>query len=386
MSKLRVIIMGYVIRGPLGGYSWYPLQYIQGLRSLGHEVFFIEDSGDDNYCCYNPITHLNSTDCSYGISYADCFFSKIDLANNWAYYDGSSGEWTGPCSESIFNIIESSDLLLNIAGSNLLRDWMLSIPKRVFIDGDPAFTQIKINIDSNKKNNALNHTDFFTIGENINKGYCKIPNTEINWATTRQPASWNDIKYSLGQENSKYTTIMHWESKPGLTFNGVYYGSKADSFMEYMNLPKHVSSVLELAMGSHEQTLAILKDKGWNITDPIEITKDVETYLNYINNSKAEFSVAQHGYVISRSGWFSERSVAYISSGRPIVVMDTGFSDWLETGMGVKAYSNIDEAISGIEDINTNYYKNSIAAREIAHEYFDSNKVLSKLIDDIYIS
>ena len=91
--------------------------------------------------------------------------------------------------------------------------------------------------------------------------------------------------------------------------------------------------------------------------------------------------MAKHGYVISRSGWFSERSAAYLASGRPVVTQETGFSDWLQVGSGVMPFTTPEEALGAIEEVNTRYEFHCQAARAIAEEYFDARKVLTRLIE-----
>ncbi len=116
--------------------------------------------------------------------------------------------------------------------------------------------------------------------------------------------------------------------------------------------------------------------------DPLEPTRDPWTYQHYIQNSKAEFGVAKHAYVVSRSGWFSERTAGYLASGRPAIVQDTGFSDWLPCGDGVLPFSTPEDVLAAIESVNTNYERHCLAARDIAHAHFDAGAVLTRLIGD----
>jgi hypothetical protein len=156
---------------------------------------------------------------------------------------------------------------------------------------------------------------------------------------------------------------------------------KSTSFEPYLDLPNRAGPVLELAVGGPTTPRALLAEKGWGLRDPLELTSDPWTYQRYIGQSKAEFSVAKHGYVVSRSGWFSERSAAYLASGRPVLIQDTGFSDWLETGSGVIPFNTPDEVLAGIEEVTRRYTLHCKAARAVAQEYFDANKVLPSLIE-----
>ena len=129
----------------------------------------------------------------------------------------------------------------------------------------------------------------------------------------------------------------------------------------------------------------LLKDKGWVIVNPLIPSKDPWTYQEFIRQSKAEFSVAKHGYVVSNSGWFSERSACYLASGRPVVVQETGFSQNIPCGRGIIAFRNFEEAVGAINEINCNYNKHCKWAREIAEEYFNSDRVLTELISQSLI-
>ena len=60
-NRMRIIVLGYIIRGPMGGMIWNHLQYVMGLAQLGHDVYFVEDSGDYP-SCYNPITWQTNCD------------------------------------------------------------------------------------------------------------------------------------------------------------------------------------------------------------------------------------------------------------------------------------------------------------------------------------
>lgn len=177
---------------------------------------------------------------------------------------------------------------------------------------------------------------------------------------------------------------MQWDSYKKAEYNGQRYGMKSESFLPYLNLPKLSDKHLELALGTPHAPRDMLRNYGWLIQDPLAVTKDPWIYQDYIKKSKGEFSVAKQGYVVSRSGWFSERSAVYLASGRPVIVQDTGFSDWMETGNGVLPFGTIEEAKEGLDEVDGRYEYHCRAAREIAETYFDSRRVLSNLIDVVW--
>ena len=123
-----------------------------------------------------------------------------------------------------------------------------------------------------------------------------------------------------------------------------------------------------------------LRHHGWRVVPAEETCRHPAAYRSYIRNSRAEFSVAKHGYVAGGCGWFSGRSACYLATGRPVVVQDTGFAATLPTGRGVLAFASPEEARLNIEALEADYDQHARAARDLAHEYFDAEKVLTKLL------
>ena len=380
-SRLRIIVLGLIVRYPLGGHTWQPLQYVMGLARLGHEVYFVEDSGDYPFC-YNPLTYTTDADASYGLRFATRTFADVGLGERWAYYHAPTSRWIGPCAHRISHVCKSADLLLNLSGVNTLRPWLMAIPARALVDTDPVFTQINHLTEADTRDGALQHTAFLSFGENIGSPRSTTPDDGLPWQPTRQPIVLDAWSTAPGPAQGRFTTVMQWNSYPARKYNGLRYGMKSDSFVPYTDLPERVGHILELAMpGVLEATPTMLQCKGWELRDPREPTREPRAYQRYIRNSKAEFSVAKHGYVISRSGWFSERSACYLASGRPVVTQETGFSDWLQSSGGVIPFQTPDEAVAAIGEINNRYEYHCRTARAVAEEYFDARRVLSDLLE-----
>ena len=379
-SRLRIVVLGYIVRGPLGGLAWHHMQYVLGLARLGHDVYFIEDS-DDYPACYDPARDTVSTDPTYGLKFIDDAFRRLNLDGRWAYHDAHAARWHGLATARALDICASADLLLNLSGVNPLRDWLTGIPARAFIDTDPAFTQIRHLTDDAAHALAAQHTVFFTFAENIGRRGSLVPADGFSWQPTRQPVVLDVWPVSAGRSAGKWTTVMQWDSYRAREYEGKHYGMKSDSFVEYAELPARVGGIFELALGSPTAPRELLESKGWRLRDPLEVTRDPWTYQQYIRDSKAEWSVAKHGYVASRSGWFSERSAAYLASGRPVLTEETGFSEWLRADGGLLAFGTLEEALDGIEEINRRYEFHCRAAREVAAEFFDARRVLSHLLE-----
>ena len=376
---MRIVVLGYVVRGPIGGMTWHHLHYLLGLRSLGYEVFFVEDS-DEYESCYDPSTHVIGTDPTFGLRYAAWVLERFGFEDRWAYYDWHQDDWRGPRAGDMVEIASKADILINVSGVNPLRPWLEEIPVRVLIDTDPVFTQIRHLADERAKARADQHTHWFTFGENFGSADCSIPDDGFPWQPTRQPVSLSEWPVQPPSSDGRYTTVMQWDSYPPRSYGGVEYGMKSQSMEEFMTVPGGHSGRFELAAGGETVPLERLQAHGWSVVDPLEVARDPWSYRSYIASSKGEFSVAKHGYTISNSGWFSERSAAYLSSGRPVITLETGFSKWLDADSGVLPFQDLDQARDQLEDLDRHYARHSEGARAAAETYFDSARVLTSLI------
>jgi hypothetical protein len=395
-SSLRVIITGFIGQQRLlGGVAWDYLNVILGMKRLGHDVYYIEDSGcwpynddggpsGDDWKDRNPSATVKSL---------SKVMSAFNLDNKWAYHFPAKSEWFGVANIERNQIIESADVLINVAGT-LEKPWdYRKIKRLIYIDTDPVFCQIgaEIGADSIIMRQRLDaHDVFFTVGECLNVND-EIPKAGYKWNTTKHPIvldQWRDKPLST----NGFTTIMNWTSYESITYRTRSYGQKDAEFMKFINLPQKVfPTSLEVALYkprvrspqsfSIQVPLDRLETSGWKIVDASEVCPDFHSYRRYIHRSKAEWSVAKNGYVVGRSGWFSGRSACYLAAGRPVVVQDTGFSGVLPVGQGVIGFSTFDEAEAGIREVETNYQRHGKAAQDIAEAYFDSDKVLNRLLD-----
>lgn len=381
-NQMRIIVLGYMVRGPLGGMAWHHMQYVLGLSRLGHDVYFVEDS-DDYPSCYDPTRHTTDTDPTYGLAFAARTFDRVGLGDRWAYYDAHTSRWLGPGAPHMQGYCEEADVVLNVSGVNPLRPWLMEAPVRALIDTDPVFTQLKHLTDAEARNRASLHTAFLTFGENIGSDSSKVPHDGLPWRPTRQPIVLDEWPVTPGRQYGAFTTVMQWDSYSAREYDGHRYGMKSASFAPYLTLPLKTQSTLEIALGNRTAPRDVLVENGWTLSDPLCVSRDPWNYQAYIQQSKAEFSVAKQGYVVSQSGWFSERSACYLASGRPVLVQDTGFPEWMETGAGVFAFSNPEEALAGLEDINSRYVHQCRAARDMAGAYFDSRLVLDHMLDEV---
>jgi hypothetical protein len=377
--SLRIVLLGYVIRGPLGGMAWHHLNYLLGLAELGHEVLFVEDS-DDYPSCYDPHDHSVTTNPRAGLRFAADAFRLIGHDDAWCYFDEHEKQWHGPAAARVMNFCEDADVVLNVSGVNPLRQWTSSIPIRVLIDTDPLFTQLRHLQEPERLAFARQHNVFFTFGENIPAGTSKVPDDGLPWRATRQPISLAAWPQRPAAANSCYSTVMQWDSYSSRRLAGVEYGMKSRSFEPYFSLPVKVDVGMALALGGETAPRQQLAEAGWRVDDPMPISLTPGTYRDYIASSRGEWSVAKHGYVVARTGWFSERSCCYLACGRPVIVQDTGWPGCATEVDGLRFFSDPDGACQALQQIEADYLRHCRGARALAESLFSPEAVLRPLL------
>jgi len=376
VSPLRIVVSGSIAQYPLGGMTWHHLQYALGLARLGHDVFYVEDTGA---APFSPLERAVRPEAN--LVYLDRVMARAGLADRWAYCH-LQGEWRGLSDRRRASVLSSADLLVNVSGV-LSRPESYRGPRLAFVDTDPVFNRMKLARGDRAFSEMVDaHDAHFTFGERL----VGAPDTgKGTWLTTRQPIVLSEWS-AAGPPRDVFSTVMNWRSrkKTGVR-EGREHGEKDVELLRFIDLPQLVAPAkIELAL-NHGKTddapVDLLLSKGWRIVDPYKACLDLDSYRDYVQSSLAEWSVAKNGYVEGQPGWFSERSACYLAAGRPTVVQDTGFSSVLPVGEGIVAFRTVEEAAEAIRDVATRYERHSEAARAIAREYFDSDKVLSALVE-----
>jgi hypothetical protein len=372
---LKIVCSGHLIRHPVGGHSWHHLQYLVGFRRLGHEVTFFEDYGWLN-SCYDPARNDMTADPGYGISYLLRLLRPHGLEDHWCYLaeDGAS---YGMPRERLAQLCHECDVYFNLSGINWIPE-LEQCRRRVLVDTDPVFTQIG---GHGLGGPFSRYHALFTYGENVHRPRCDMPTGGARWLPTRQPVVLEQWPADIGDPSAPFTTVVNWSAFGDRTHEGRVYGQKDREFEPFFSLPRLTGEAMEMTVGAPSAVRERLTDGGWQLADPLEITRDPWTYQRYVQTSRAEFGVAKHGYVSTHCGWFSDRSSAYLATGRPAIVQDTGFSDFLPHGEGLLAYRTPDEAVTAIRRLADNYDAHCRAARALTEEYFDARWVLTDLLE-----
>jgi hypothetical protein len=379
-SRKRLVVLHLAGRYPLGGIGWQAVHYVLGLARLGHDVYYVEDSGAPPY---DPRLKSVVEDPSYGVAFLADVMGRFGLADRWAYVDGVTGACHGLGRERLDRLYREADALLNVCGATQLKEEHFRCPVRIYLDTDPVFEQIRVAEDDRRAILALEeHTHHFTYGENLGQPDCPIPLEKFAWRPTRPPVIPDLWDATCRPEALRFTTVATWKNVgKDIRFRGeTYYWSKHLNFLRVADLARRTRQPLELALEvDDEAARERLAREGWLLTGAFEVSRDLTAYQRHIERSRGEFTVAKDLVARTRSGWFSDRSVCYLAAGKPVVTQDTGFGKFVPTGAGLFAFSTVEEAAAALDEVNRDYLHHARSARRIAEEYFAADRVLGRL-------
>ena len=373
--RLRILVSGRIAASPhQGGATWAVLSYLLGLAELGHRVWFVEAvPAAATTPAGAPLAR------SVNAAYARRALSGHGLDQRWSLLAGGTTETVGLGYADL--AAARWDVLVNLSGALRAPELTGRIPVRVYVDLDPAFTQVW---QADGHDLGLgDHTHFATVGCGIATPGCPVPTGGLRWHHTLPPVVLSHWTTGAAITRSAMTTVANWRSYGSVTFGGVTYGQRAHSFRAFFDLPRatHVALAPALAIDPAETgDLAALARGGWELIDPATAAGTPEGYRDFVRSSRGELSIAKSGYVLSGSGWFSDRSACYLASGRPVVAQDTGFGRRLATGEGLLAFATPAEAVDALARVDADYARHAAAARRIAADELDSAIVLGALL------
>jgi hypothetical protein len=375
-----IIVGSYLVRYPLGGMLSWALQYLLGLTALGHDLYFVEKAHYPD-ACFDPSRDISSDDCSFGLTAVTPLLDRFGLAGKWCFVD-FNGIYYGLSRRRIEEVFQSADLFVDCGTHGSWLSEAQHCGARVLIDGEPGYTQMRMEEAKGQTMPSPVYDFYYTNGLNFGTAQILAPDAGHQWQPLPNPVTVDLFDVVPPPPNAPFTTVMHWQSHAVLQYRGKVYGQKDIEFTKFMRLPLLTTQPLEAAVGGRFPAEE-LRSAGWRLCPARQVTATVESYWDYIRRSRGEFSVCKHVFVETRSGWFSDRSAAYLASGRPVVLEETGFSAHLPCGEGLFAVRTKEEAAEAIEEISRNYSLHSKRAREIAEEHLDSRKVMARMLNGI---
>ncbi len=368
---MKIVLAGIIARYPFGGVTWCSLMYLLGLRDLGHEVLYIEDTGE---CVYDPERNAISEDPGYGTRYIHAALEPHGFGDRWSFVN-FDGTHHGMTRGQVAAFCAEADLFINLSGGAWFwRDEYARIPRKVFVDTDPVFTQLALAKGEPWYVEFFRGFDrLFTFGANIGTPASDVPTGGFMWEKTWQPVTLRHWAGAAPPARDRFTTVMTWKTE---SFTDVD-GNKDREFVRVLDLPRHLPGCFQLAVNGPAD---LLRAHGWDPVDAMAASRTPDAYRAFIQASKAEFGVAKHAYVARRSGWFSDRTECYLAAGRPAVVQDTGWSAHLPHDAGLLPFATPEEALDALQRVDRDYATHARHATAIARDHFDARVVLPALL------
>ena len=172
-QRLRIIVMGTMGQAPFAGIAWQLLHYLEGLIRLGHDVYYLEDTGA---WPFDPAKNTITDDCGYAVQYIDSVMSSYGMQDRWAYRSGTHKQVFGLSEARLQSLLEKADVLVNVTASTVLRDEHKRVPVRIYLETDPVLPEIEIAHGRQFTIDVMSaHTHHFTFGERIGTPGCAVP-------------------------------------------------------------------------------------------------------------------------------------------------------------------------------------------------------------------
>ena len=386
MKRKKLVVMGFMGGCPIAGVIWQHIHYIVGLQRLGHEVYYIEDSAR---LPYNPQTFEINNEYDYAAEILGQLAKEFGFERRWSfcarYLPGNPT--AGLPLKAIRQLYRDADAILNVCGTQEFNEDLLASERILYVESDPGVEQIKVDkrVRSTIKYLRRHHA-LFSFGENVGTKEFPVPSHRLKWMPTRQPVVTDLWKTSRAPSTAAvFTSVANWSTSglKDIEWRGErYLWSKTREFIRFVAAPQKSGEPFELATDiKDDRTRAKFQRNGWRFRAPHDLSADYWLYRDYLRRSKGEFTVAKDQYVRLNTAWFSDRSVCYLAAGRPVIIQETGFTSHYGNGVGLLAFRSLGEIREAVKMINADYPKHARAAREIARDVFEAEKVLKALLE-----
>ncbi len=364
-----------------GGHFWVYMQYVQGFRRLGYDVYWLEKlQGRRNAAPdANKVAEFARRMESFGMGAKFILYESREAGNG-----NVTRDYVGRSRSEAEAILRQADLLLNF--HYRIDPALLSLFRRTaLVNIDPGALQSWI---SHGQVTVPRHDVYFTIGETVGVPAAPLPDCGITWLQIPPPVSLEHWPSVACRDCEAFTTVSSWSSYDWLKDeNGNDFdNNKRVTFLEFLELPRFTTQALELALyfGERPEDIRdrqLLERHGWRVRHSLEVAGSPERYQAYVQQSRGEFGCAKPAYIKFQTAWISDRTLCYLASGKPVVIQNTGPSSFLPNGEGMFRFSTMDEAVAAFETINSDYDRHCRAAREVAEAYFDSKQVARRILD-----
>jgi len=271
LTKGKIIVSGIAFWYPLAGVAWQFLHYLLGLKQLGYDVYYVEDSARE---VYDPYANDFTSDARANVHVVEKVFASYDLKDRWCFRSHAQNRCFGLTETQLTQLYREADAFLNVTGAQEIREEHMKIPRRIYIETDPVVSQIKVSQgDAPTIAHLSAHDMHFSYGENIGQADCLLPTGGFQWRATRQPVCLERWRHNLAAGDS-YTTVATWKNKGrDIVYKGdTYYWSKDLEFEKFLDLPQRTHVRFELATTPEADAAHKLIEKGWRLVPSVELS------------------------------------------------------------------------------------------------------------------
>lgn len=375
-----------------GGHFWVYMQYIQGLRRCGCDVYWMEEfrPGD------GPAEDRGRSGTARDHAAEDrAVASFLERARDFglegrvllhvARPGATAREWIGVSAAEAEAAVRGADLMLNFhyAMAPSLLAWAR---RTALVDIDPGLLQLWIDTGQLC---VPRHDRYFSIGETVGTPHARFPDCGIAWIYSPPPVCLDLWPVASDPADEAFTTVSGWWSGRWIKVvedgrEELHENTKRAAFLPFVELPRHTRQPLELALDLADgdgDARRLLERHGWRVRHAREVARTPRMYEAYIRRSRGEWSAAKASCVRFQNAWVSDRTLCYLASGKPVVVQHTGPSAFLPDGEGMFRFTTMAEAARAIAAVNADYARHCRAARALAETYFDARVVATRLLE-----
>jgi len=382
-ARPKIVLLGMLTKMPVAGVTWLIAHYAIGLRRLGFDVYYVEAHARTPSML---MRHEGDDATARAVEFLGSQMASLGLEGKWAFHAlHDDGACYGLSWDQLQRLYRDAALIVNMHGGTVPMEEHAAPGRLVFLGTDPGEVEFEIERGDARAMAMLEqHCAFFTWGLNYGNPDCRLPwSSRFAFVATPPPVVldlWADRDHGPADT---MTTVGNWRQPwRAVRVDGeTYHWSKHHEFPKVLDLPGRVDRAFELALGSYQpDDEELLRRHGWAVRPAVSVSSDTETYRDYVTGSRGEFTVAKDQNVRLRSGWFSERSAVYLAAGRPVVMQDTGFANYLGDEGGLLSFTDLDSAVAAIEAVDADYPRHRRAALEIAREHLDAEIVLRRML------
>jgi hypothetical protein len=355
-----------------GGHFWVYLNWALGLRAAGCEVLWLEGIPEEV-----PRKQRRLAARALRKKLAHYGFDNIVAV----YYEGNPDKPLQVRNCLTLEDTTRADLLLTLyygSPAELLNRFR----RTALIDIDPGLLQTWMH---SGQLHVAAHDIYFSTGETVGTVGALFPDVGIKWHYTPPCVDTGSWPVTRAAPDAPFTTISHWEASEWIEGpEGPYRNDKRAGFLPFLDLPSQTAVPLELSLVigyEREGERDSLIQRGWRINDAWDVASTPWDYQAYIDASRGEFSCVKPSCIRFQNAWISDRSLCYLSSGKPVVVQHTGPSRLLPDDGGLLRFHTVDEAVRCLDKVEADYENQCRLARALVEAHFDAKSVVTRVLE-----